>query len=197
MNRSRPVRIYQALLVFYPRRFRREYGEDMVLLFAEQLRDESAWRVCSRATTDFALTVPTRHLEVIMKKSTSPFLSTFFGAVAVAGAMFAVVSGTSAALAIVGAVTAVLAGGLSLLSYRRNRPLVRSSTEGGWWKPLAAGGGLLTALIVTVNLTGEVSEDLWLPMVITGLTAALLIALGLILGVSHLATHGSRRADAG
>ena len=80
MNRSGPVRVYKALLLLYPRPFRQNYGEDMALLFAEQLRDENRWRVCSRAATDLALTVPTRYLEVIMKTSTSPFLSTFFGA---------------------------------------------------------------------------------------------------------------------
>jgi len=93
------ARVYAALLALYPRRFRREYGEDMVLLFAEQLRDENAWRVYSRAATDLALTVPTSYLEVVMKTSTSPFLSMFLGAVAVAGIMFAVVSGTNGALA--------------------------------------------------------------------------------------------------
>lgn len=197
MSRSGAARVYGALLALYPRRFRREYGEDMVLLFAEQLRDENAWRVYSRAATDLALTVPTSYLEVVMKTSTSPFLSMFFGAVAVAGIMFAVVSGTNGALAIAGAGTAVLAGGLSLISYRRNRPLAPPTVANGWWKLLAAGGGLLTALIVTLNVTGEVPDGFWFPMVITGMTAIVLMALGLILGMSHLSTRGTRRASTG
>jgi hypothetical protein len=197
MSRSGTVRIYEALLVLYPRRFRREYGEDMAQLFAEQLRDENAWRVCSRAATDLALTVPTRYLEVIMKTSASLLLSTLLGAVAVAGILFALVSGTNAVLAIAGAATAVLAGGLSLVSYHRNRPLAPSTTAHGWWRLLMGGAGLLTALIVTVNLTGEVPEDFWLPTMIAGLTAIVLMAMGLILGVIQLTTRGARHASAG
>ncbi len=34
--------IYSGLLRLYPRRFRDDYGVDMALLFAEQLRDEPA-----------------------------------------------------------------------------------------------------------------------------------------------------------
>lgn len=197
MNRSGAVRVYEALLVLYPSPFRREYGEDMALLFGEQLRDEKAWRVCSRAATDLALTVPTRYLEVIMKTSTSPFLSTFFGAVAVAGVMFALVSGTNVAFATLGAATAVLAGGLSLISYRRNRPLASSTSADGWWKLLAGGVGLMTALIVTLKMTGEVPNGFWYPMIMTGLTAIVLMTMGLILGVSHLTSRGTRRASAG
>ncbi len=77
----------------------------------------------------------------------------------------------------------------------RNRPLPPSTTSNGRWKPLAAGGGLLTALIITVNVAGEVPESFWLPMVITGLTATVLMALGLILGVSHLSTRGTPARD--
>ena len=197
MNRTGAVRVYAGLLLLYPRPFRREYGEDMALLFAEQLRDENPWRVCSRAATDLALTVPTRHLEVVMKASTSPFLSTFFGAVAVAGVMFALVSGTNVALAMAAVATAVLTGGLSLISYRRNRPLAPSTGTTRWWKLVAAGVGLLAALIVTVNVTGEVPDGFWFPMILTGLTAIVLMAMGLILGVGSLMTRGTRRASAG
>jgi hypothetical protein len=189
------VRAYKALLVLYPRPFRREYGEDMALLFAEQLRDESAWRVCARAATDLALTVPTRYLEAVMKSSTSPFLSALFGAVAAAGLVCAVVSGTNATLAISGVAVAVVAGGLSAASYHRNRPLGAPASAIGW-KLAAAGGLLLTALIITVNVIGELPDGFWLPMVITGLAAVVLLAMGLILGIINHATGSPRHGDA-
>jgi len=179
--------------VLYPRSFRREYGEDMALLFEEQLRDENPWRVCTRAATDLALTIPTNHLEAVMKASTSPFLSTLFGAVAVAGIVSAIVSGTNAILALSGVAVGVAAGGLAAASYRRNRPLAPSGQTGGWWKLLAAGGGLLTALIITLNVTGEVPDGFWFPMIITGLTAVVLMVMGLIGGASRLSGTARHR----
>lgn len=196
MSPKGPVRVYAALVVLYPRRFRTEYGDDMVQLFAQQLRDENAWRVCSRAATDLALTVPTRYLEVIMKTSTSPLLSAVLGAIAVASALFAVVSGTNAALAIAGAATAVAAGALSVTSFRRNRPVAPSATADGWWKVLVGGAGLLAAVLITANVTGEVPEGFWFPLVVTGFTAFVLMALGLILGLVHLTSRGVRPVTA-
>ena len=96
--------------------------------------------------------------------------------------MFALVSGTNVVLVMAGVATAVLTGGLSLISYRRNRPLAPSTGTTRWWKLVAAGVGLLAALIVTVNVTGEVPDGFWFPMILTGLTAIVLMAMGLILG---------------
>lgn len=197
MNRRVAERVYEALLVLYPRRFRREYGEDMALLFAAQLRDEATWRVCARAGTDLALTIPTRYLEATMQRSSSPFLPALFGSIAVAGLASALVAGTSLAIAVGGAIIAVVAGALSLLSYRRNRPLAPSSDSANGWKLAAAGGVVLATMIVVVNLTGEVPDGFWLPMVITGLSAGVMIVLGLLLSVVQMASRRSRRAPVG
>ncbi len=186
------VGAYRALLVLYPRRFRRDYAEDMVLMFAQQLRDESAWRVCSRAATDLALSVPTRYLELVMKTTTSPFLSTLFAALAVAGLVFAIAAGTNPGFALSGGAIGVIAAGLAVASYRRNRPLTTPASANGWWKVGTTGAALFAALIVTVNVTGEVDDGWWFPMVITGLTAIVLMAIGLILGVAHFVGDARR-----
>lgn len=55
---------YRALLHLYPRRFRAEYGPDMALLFANQLRDEAGVCVWARTLVDVAINVPTQHLEL-------------------------------------------------------------------------------------------------------------------------------------
>ena len=192
MNAPIAVRVYAALLALYPRRFRREYRHDMTLLFTEQLRDENAWRVCSRAAIDLALTVPTRYLEVVMKTPASPFVPTLFGAIAVAGLVSAVVSGSNLALTVGGVVVAVVAGGLSVASYRRNQPIAASAAPTAWIKVFGIGAGLFAALVVAVNISGEVPDGLWLPMIVTGLSAIALMAFGLILGVGRLATRSAR-----
>lgn len=188
MNNA-PVRVYKALIVMYPRRFRSEYGDDMVLVFSAQLRDENVWRVCARAVTDLVITVPTRHLEVAMKSSTSPFLTFLFGSIAVAGVVFAMVVGTNLALATVGVVASLIAGAVSLVSYRRNRPIAPAGPALGWWKFVAGGAAILAALIVVTNVTGELPEGFWLPTMMAGLTALVLMAIGTILGVSRLLTR--------
>ena len=64
MNGERvAVRLYGVLVRLYPRRFRDEYGADMVQLIRDQCADEPTWRVCARAATDLAITIPAQHME--------------------------------------------------------------------------------------------------------------------------------------
>ena len=67
MTGQRALGMYTALLRVYPRSFRDEYGQDMVLLFAQQLRDEPAARIWVRGVVDLAITTPSLHLEHHMK----------------------------------------------------------------------------------------------------------------------------------
>lgn len=58
-------RAYALLLAAYPREFRREYGREMALAFADRCRDEPAAlaRVWGEALLDLALNVPREHFE--------------------------------------------------------------------------------------------------------------------------------------
>lgn len=58
-------RTYQLLLAAYPREFRREYGREMTLVFADRCREESAAlvRLWGEALLDLALNVPREHFE--------------------------------------------------------------------------------------------------------------------------------------
>ena len=49
--------LYRALVSLYPRSFRTDYGEPMVQLFADRVRDVGA-RAWLRAVPDLARTVP-------------------------------------------------------------------------------------------------------------------------------------------
>lgn len=63
------ARVYAALLAAYPSEFRREYGREMALLFADRCRDEAArgraslLRVWRGALLDLALSAPRQRLE--------------------------------------------------------------------------------------------------------------------------------------
>ena len=60
------------------------------------------------------------------------------------------------------------------------------STSANWWKFLVVGAGVLGAVIVATNLTGEVDDAVWLPMFVSTLVSLALVATGLVLGAIHL-----------
>ena len=70
-KKSRPLsaRVYAALLAAYPPEFRREYGREMAIVFADRCRDEArrgrayGFRVWRDALGDLARTAATEHLE--------------------------------------------------------------------------------------------------------------------------------------
>jgi hypothetical protein len=51
---------------------------------------------------------------------------------------------------------------------------------------LVVGAAVLGAVIVTVNVVGEVDDTLWLPMVILMVGSLVTLAAGLVLGIAHL-----------
>jgi hypothetical protein len=168
------TRAYRVLLHLYPRQFHREYGDDMVLLLEDQLRDEATARVVGRAVLDLLVTVPTRHLEARMNRTPTIALVVAFAAIA-------------AALTVVGGPVG-LAGGVALfalavVTYRRNRPVV-SAADGRWWKLLAAGAALLVALVVVTTITGELPSGGWFVVMVAMLTSFGLIGTGIVLGIA-------------
>jgi hypothetical protein len=67
--------LYQRLLWLYPASFRREYGEEMVLVFTDRLRAEAgrrrraaSARVWLHTVGDLALSVPKQQLEAFMSR---------------------------------------------------------------------------------------------------------------------------------
>src|SRR4051812_25235657 len=148
------LRVYRMFVRLYPRRFREDYGTDLVGLVADQLRDEPAWRVAARSAVDLALTVPTRHLEAHMDRASTPIVPLLFGALALSAVIVGAIVGHPIVLLACIAV-GIVAGGLGLLAAHRARPLTQPRPASAhWWKLLAGGAGLLVALIATTTATG-------------------------------------------
>ena len=171
------LRAYRLLLHAYPRSFRREYGDDMVALLRHQLRDENVARVAARTAVDLAITVPARHLEIRMNRTSTTALVITFVTV---GAALAVVGGP------IGLVAAVALLALAVVTWRRGRPVV-ATADGRWWKLLVAGVALLGTLIAVTTATGEVPSGWWEVTMAAGLISFGLIAAGLVLGLVALA----------
>ena len=170
------VAAYRLALHLYPRTFRREYADDMVALLAAQLRDEGAARVAARTLADLLVTVPVRHLEAHMSRAST---TTVIAALVALAAVLAVVGGPA------GLVAAVTVAAVAGLTWSRSRPVVGDGGgDGRWWKLLLGGAGLLVALIAVTTATGELPSGGWFAAMFVGLTALVLMATGLVLGIA-------------
>lgn len=195
MTGSRAVRIYRGLLRVYPRPFRDEYRDDMALVFANQLQDEPASRVWARGVVDLAITIPARHLEAHMNRPPNPAVPLVFAALSVTGIVFAILGGSNLGMTATGLAVAVAAGVLAVASWRTTRAVTAAgSASAHWWQVLLGGVGVLTTTIIVLNITGEVPEGWWVPMMLTLLGGLITTATGLILGIAHLTTHRPRNA---
>jgi hypothetical protein len=192
----RTLRVYRLLVRLYPERFREEYGPDLVALVADQLRDEPTWRVLARSAVDLALTLPARHLEAHMDRSPTPLVPALFGALALSAVIVGATVGHPLVL-LASIAVGITAGWLGLLAAHRARPLTQPRpATAHWWKLLAAGAGLLAALIAITTATGELPDGGWLIAMVTGLTALVLLGAGIVLGIAHLAARARRGAPA-
>ena len=143
-----PMRVYSVLIGLYPRRFRDEYGADLVQLMRDQCADEPRWRVYSRAALDLAITIPAQQLETRMTRNPNHLVPLLYTALAVGGALFAMVGGTNATMLVVGLCMAVAAGAMAIVSWRRAAPISAAVTTSGWWKLVVAGPCLIAAVII-------------------------------------------------
>ena len=179
--------IYSGLLRFYPRRFRDEYGTDMALIFAQQLRDEPTSRVWARGVVDLAITIPARHLEAHMDRPPNPTVAVVFAAISVSGLVLGIIGGSSLGILASGLAVALVAGGLAVAAWRHTRAVSAApSAAARWWQVLLGGVAVLATTIIVINVVGEVSDDLWLPMMLTLLAGVVTTTTGLILGIVHL-----------
>jgi len=187
-----PMRVYSALIGLYPRRFRDEYGADLVQLMRDQCADEPRWRVYSRAALDLAITIPAQQLETRMTRNPNHLVPLLYTALAVGGALFAMVGGTNATMLVVGLCMAVAAGAMAIVSWRRAAPISAAVTTSGWWKLVVAGPCLIAAVIIGAGIGVEA----WFVGVATVLVAFVLTGTGLLLGLLRLTSRRPRTLSA-
>jgi hypothetical protein len=183
-------RVYRALLLLYPRRFRREYGALMVQLHRDQRRDRGrrAWLTTFR---DLVTTIPAHNLEAFMSMSTHGKLVAAAIATTVGIAVFAIVGGAFAALLLMLLLSWILA---SLFRQRGAVP-----TRGFWWKLVASGVGVFALAFAVFAppwpeswrsaVPGEVA---WTVGFLAFTAAIVLVAVGALTGIAQWA--GRRHA---
>lgn len=185
----RAVRVYGAAIRLYPRRFRDDYGRDMVSLLRDQCRDEPAPRVLVRAAVDLAITIPTQRLEAIMHRTSSPLVPIIYLTVALAGLLLAALGGSMPGTAIIGLPIALVAGAVGVIAWHRAAPVRETTPARHWWKLVLAGPCLVALVIIGSGL----GVDAWSLGVVTVFTGFALTAVGVVLGLSLLWGHRTPR----
>jgi hypothetical protein len=134
--------VYRRLLRLYPASFRRHYGESMVQLFCDQLRDEAQHRSRAAATRvwwqtlrDLAVSIPRQRIEVFMSKhqrASRLIVAIIAIASAVAALAFAVPT-----LLLLGVLAAWLA------SEQARGRLLRLPGQRKWYRWVVGGGAVI------------------------------------------------------
>lgn len=188
------MRAYRAAVRLYPRAFRREYGED-VLALAEEMRLELGRpRAAVRLTCDLLVSLPARHLEVVMKRSTPIVLPALAALSAVTMVVLAAVLGTAAGVGLL--VIAMLTAVVAALAYPGARVVRERSLSSRWWHLVLLGLALHGALIAGQQLTDSQDGGVWLLAVTAVIGGWACIGAGVVLGVLHLVSRGQARRTA-
>lgn len=183
MTGPRHVALYRAVVGLYPRRFREEYGEDMVMVFEEMHADGRAASVWARTLRDAASSILVQRLETAMLKKA--FLPISFAVLA--GVVLVAVSARGVNNLLTFALTALVTGGAAvaaLVYWYANRAYVEPSDQlHRYWLHFLAVG---VASIALVNVgTGLDVEAPWLLLFATIIVGIMLVVIGAILGVWH------------
>jgi uncharacterized membrane protein HdeD (DUF308 family) len=137
-QRSRGAPFYSLLLFMYPRSFRRRYGEEMRLAYADLRRDEPARRVFACIVRDAVTSIPRAQFEEGTMRSIGIAAVVAVVAIAVGGAVTG--SFFVGGLIVIGG-AALIVGAAALMSRFGNRSAERdyAASRWPWWAVLAGG----------------------------------------------------------
>jgi hypothetical protein len=142
-GREMNLRLYRALLLLYPRSFRREYCQPMLQLFGDCERERGA-KVWLRTIPDLVRTVPILRLEAVMTSGPLASKVIAMALIALGTVVFAMgLGGPAITAAILFAVIGTLAIGRGALVpvFRGERAPLRYAVVQTWWAPIAALAG--------------------------------------------------------
>lgn len=130
--------LYRALLLLYPRGFRRAYGESMAQVFADCVRAHGP-RVWLRTVPDLVRTVPTERIEAVMARVGHGVRPVALVFVVFAAVVVAVGAGRGAFLVALLALIVALASQRSVLMSLTSgeRAPLRHAVVQAWWAPVA------------------------------------------------------------
>ena len=185
---------YQRLLWLYPASFRRDYGQAMVQVFCDRLRDEArhrpraaSLRAWLQTLGDLALSVPNQRIEAFMsEQQTTVRLLTVIVAVSL----------SIAAIAFIGIPAVVLLAAVpAWLAYQhRRRRLLRLPGQRKWYRWVLGGVIVLAVESVAFMLSGdgEAGQWVWGLGSLLAVLGLLTVTAGVAMGVRDLRQHRRR-----
>ncbi len=190
MNTQRSIAVYRKLTRLYPRSFRTEYGDDLVATFSQQLRDQRAALVWLSTIRDLVVSIPSQQVEARMDRPAPQTVAVIATVATVAALVLAVVAGTGPVVGVF-LLVAVVALVVATLSWKAARPTGGAgvSVANRWRTILIVGIGLLTAVIVVINVPPYNDRELpgagWALMMTSLVMSVGLITVGLTMGIAR------------
>jgi len=181
---SRALEVYRASTRLYPRGFRDEYGDDLVVLAAQQLADGRRPLVLARLVRDLSTSIPSQHLENLMDRPPPLLPSLLFGGVAGTTAVAAILLGSAASLPLL--LVALVAAVVAAWSYPAARIVHEAPLTRCWWQALIGGGVVLGGLVVGEAVLTDRMALPWLALAGLAVLGWALRAVGVILGALHV-----------
>ena len=173
---------YQRLLWLYPASFRRDYGQAMVQVFCDRLRDEArrrpraaSLRAWLQTLGDLALSVPNQRIEACMSEQQTMLVT-----------VIVMVSLSIAAILFIGFYAVVLLAAVTgWLVYQRGRGrYVRLSGQSRWYGWVLSGVALLAVASLPAILSlGELSEWAWTLFALLTVAGLIAVAVGVAMAV--------------
>ena len=181
--------LYRRLLWLYPASFRRDYGQAMVQVFCDRLRDEAhhrpraaAMRAWLHTLRDLALSVPKQRIEAVMsEQQTTVRLLTLI--VALSLSITAITFIGIPAVVLLAAVPAWLA-----YQHRRGR-LLRLPGQSNWYRWVLSGVTVLALEWLALTLSGEADEWVWGLASLLAVLGLLAVTAGVAMGVRDIRQH--------
>ncbi len=160
MNMATNTSVYRALVQLYPRQFRHDYADDLVLHFEDLMQRDGARRAWYRTTIDLLVTVPRYRMETIMNPRQSTTGIFLVVAVLALTGLFGFFAGFAPALLLV-----VVAIAVAVAERGRLASSLRASTPSRRRHLLVASGLLIVASLATlyVGFADLNRDDNWAP----------------------------------
>lgn len=172
--------LYRALLLLYPRSFRRAYGEPMAQVFADCVGERGP-RVWLRTLPDLVRTVPTQRIEAVMARVGHGVRPVVLAFVVFAAVVVAMGVGRGAFLvALLALMVALATQGRVLVSFTSGeRAPLRHAVVQAWWAPVAGllGAAMFLAGVGTIFEAHNWGGRIFGSALLMGFGAAMLLGL--------------------
>lgn len=127
-----------------------------------------------------------------MNHSSTHLVSLLYTSLAAGGVLLAILGGTNSAVVVIGVIVALVFGTTAAVAWRRSGPVGHRISTQGWWKLVVTG----VCTIVVVLAVAELGVEAWVVGMFGVLVGAVLVTIGVLLGIANLVGRHSRRVPA-